>query len=330
MFKKLWLSFIPTSENDYRPYFLRLWPVVVLFLVIVGLYGVASIAERSLTHKGGYLAAVVSAVLVDLTNFDRAAGGLGGLALNPVLQTAAEMKAADMAGKSYFAHTSPAGVTPWHWFKEAGYAFSYAGENLAVYFTDSADVERAWMNSPGHRANILSPHFTEIGIATAEGYYQGKPTTFVVQMFGTPVVKFKGLTTGQAPLATSSPPVATSTLALVKGEATSTPPEVLTVIHEDDEFIAVKDASAMAAPSAYAVEEQSTFWARVVTSPTTLLGYAYLALAALVFLALILMVILEIRIQRPRNAIFAVCLILLMALLLYFTDSRVFVDAMHL
>jgi hypothetical protein len=134
------------------------------------------------------VAAVISSVLVELTNADRGAQGLGTLTVSPVLTAVAEAKAKDMAAKGYFAHTSPEGLTPWHWFKEKGYKFSYAGENLAVDFNESIDVERAWMNSPTHRANLVGTQFTEIGIATAQGTYQGRSTTFVVQVFGTPSV----------------------------------------------------------------------------------------------------------------------------------------------
>src|SRR4029079_16600268 len=113
-------------------------------------------------------AAVISAVLVDLANGDRAQHGYGTLTLNSTHVAAAQAKANDMAAKGYFAHVSPDGTDPWHWFKEAGYQFDYAGENLAVNFVDSGDVNDAWMNSPTHRDNILNPHYTEIGIATAE------------------------------------------------------------------------------------------------------------------------------------------------------------------
>jgi uncharacterized protein YkwD len=132
------------------------------------------------------VAAVISSVLVELTNVDRATQGLGTLTVSPVLTEVAQAKANDMAAKGYFAHTSPEGLTPWHWFKEKGYRFAYAGENLAVDFSESADVQRAWMNSPTHRANVVGTQFTEIGIATANGTYNGRPTTFVVQVFGTP------------------------------------------------------------------------------------------------------------------------------------------------
>jgi hypothetical protein len=106
-----------------------------------------------------------------------------------LLEAAARAKAEDMAAKSYFAHTSPEGRTPWYWLDLVGYKYAYAGENLAVDFDDSTDVTNAWMNSPGHRANIMSERYTEIGIATARGSFEGHPTVFVVQFFGRPVAK---------------------------------------------------------------------------------------------------------------------------------------------
>ena len=128
------------------------------------------------------LASVVSAVLVDLTNADRKANALGVPHGKSDTRRCRSGKANDMAAKSYFAHTSPEGLTPWHWFFKNGYRFKYAGENLAVNFSDSAEVERAWMNSPGHRANILNGKFTEVGIAISFGKYDGRDVVFVAQL----------------------------------------------------------------------------------------------------------------------------------------------------
>jgi hypothetical protein len=120
-----------------------------------------------------------------------------------------------MASKGYFEHTSPQGLTPWYWFENVGYNFSYAGENLAVNFSDSRDVTNAWMNSPEHRANILSGDFTQIGIATAQGVYNGQQVVFVVEEFGTP----------------AAAPVAFVNTASVQSVATTEPiPPVVTVV----------------------------------------------------------------------------------------------------
>lgn len=158
---------------------------LLALIIVVGSFGIITQAP-AIVAKVPNVAAVISSVLVELTNVDRSSQGLATLKVSPLLTEVAEAKAQDMATKGYFAHTSPEGLSPWHWFQEKGYAFSYAGENLAIDFSESADVQRAWMNSPTHRANIVGTRFTEIGIAVQNGTYQGRPATFVVQVFGTP------------------------------------------------------------------------------------------------------------------------------------------------
>jgi len=132
------------------------------------------------------LSAIYASVLVTLTNQNRVNSNVPELKVSPILEKAAQMKADDMATRSYFAHNTPEGRTPWYWFEKAGYKYVYAGENLAVNFEESADVETAWMKSKGHFLNIMNPKFKEIGIATSTGIYKGKQAIFVVQMFGAP------------------------------------------------------------------------------------------------------------------------------------------------
>jgi hypothetical protein len=178
--------FIPNPENDYKPQVLR--PRIVAFVVMVVMVGeLAFVFGSTYLIPSSKLYGVVEAnALIDETNQNRASNNLPTLQVNPLLQAAAQEKANDMASKGYFAHTSPQGVTPWYWFENVGYSFDYAGENLAVNFTDSQDVTNAWMNSEEHRANILSGDFTQIGIATAQGIYNGQSATYVVEEFGTP------------------------------------------------------------------------------------------------------------------------------------------------
>lgn len=139
---------------------------------------------------GGILnsfAAVYANILVMLTNRDRVSQNVSELKVNPLLEKAAQMKADDMASKSYFSHNTPDGKTPWYWLEQVGYKYIYAGENLAVNFAESEDIQKAWMASPSHKSNIINPKFTEIGIATSTGIYKGKEAIFVVQIFGTPL-----------------------------------------------------------------------------------------------------------------------------------------------
>lgn len=327
MFRALKEWLIPSKENDYAPHLLRAWPVAALLVLIVMFFGVSQMLEHSLTNVRSNLAAVVSSVLVDLTNFDRADEGLHGLTVNPLLQQAAQLKANDMAAKGYFAHNSPDGKSPWYWFGEAGYTFSYAGENLAVFFGDSEDVERAWMNSPGHRANILNSNFSEIGIATAEGYYQGQKTVFVVQEFGTPSV--------QAPIATlEAQVVSPSEEAPATGEVggqsiqvigetdiepLAEPAPEMKIIQQDDTFIAVRDDTKVSAPSVGSPEMQSNVWQRLVTSPQTTFAYVYEIIAVIIIVALVLLIFLEMHIQRPKNIVLGVLILLVIGAIFYFS-----------
>lgn len=123
--------------------------------------------------------------VVRLSNRDREALHLPKLRFDEALSKAAEMKAHDMIERSYFAHTSPEGTTPWFFFEEAGYRYRFAGENLAIHFTDAENEHAAWMKSEKHRENILSPKYHDIGVAVLEMPWEGKMTTVTVQLFGT-------------------------------------------------------------------------------------------------------------------------------------------------
>ena len=129
---------------------------------------------------------VLPATVIDLTNDEREDQSLTPLRRSSTLDAAAKLKAQHMAQNEYFSHFSPDGVSPWYWFDQSGYVYAHAGENLAIYFTDSTEVVEAWMQSPTHRENIVSGKYTEIGVGTAKGSYEGYDTVYVVQLFGTP------------------------------------------------------------------------------------------------------------------------------------------------
>jgi uncharacterized protein YkwD len=135
-------------------------------------------STASLTQEG---------VLVWTNAARRNNGGLKALTLNDQLNAAAEAKVRDMFSKQYFEHISPSGVGPGDLATRAGYVFISEGENLALgNFTDDQALVQAWMNSPGHRANILGK-YDEIGIAVGQGTYEGATTWLAVQEFGRPV-----------------------------------------------------------------------------------------------------------------------------------------------
>lgn len=122
-----------------------------------------------------------------LTNDERVRAGLPPLLWNGTLSAIAKHKAQDMIAGQYFAHVSPSGVNIETLAERFGYAYLNIGENLALGdFDDSADVVLGWMNSPGHRANILHKDFTELGVFAVKGNWEGRDTWFAVQEFGRP------------------------------------------------------------------------------------------------------------------------------------------------
>lgn len=108
-----------------------------------------------------------------LVNEERAAAGLAPLAINRELSKVARHKSADMRDANYFSHQSPTYGSPFDMMQQFGIDFNYAGENIAAGQTSPEAVMEAWMNSPGHRENILNPNFTHIGVGyVAGGSYQ--------------------------------------------------------------------------------------------------------------------------------------------------------------
>lgn len=136
------------------------------------------------------LAQVDVGEIVSLTNKVRTENRLSILTSNPKLTEAAQKKADDIFKNDYWAHVSPAGVTPWYWIKNTGYKYSSAGENLANGFKNSSDVINAWMRSPTHKQNLMSKSFCQTGVAVANGQLKGKQTTVVVQMMACPKTTF--------------------------------------------------------------------------------------------------------------------------------------------
>jgi len=102
------------------------------------------------------------------------------LKVNTKLSGVAEKKAEDMRDRNYFSHTSPTYGSPFDMMKQFGISYSSAGENIAKGQRTPADVMNGWMNSPGHKANILNSSYTEIGV----GYVtDSNGTTYWVQHF---------------------------------------------------------------------------------------------------------------------------------------------------
>jgi hypothetical protein len=336
--------FIPHKHNDYKPHFFREVSVTAILIIVIVLFSVSLGSKLYIANKN-MTAEVLPAVLIDLANKDRLSNGEPSLTRNSLLDTAAQLKAQDMASSQYFAHTSPTGVTPWHWFNQVGYYFTYAGENLAIDFTESLDVENAWLNSPKHRENIMSNNFTEIGIATAEGYYNGSRTTYVVQMFGTPafIPKAEASTpTPAAPVATPKPvtpkpatkptpkPVVPVTevavTPVVKGESAGVLEELQTIT-ETPTFVfvknnAVNDEVALQTPTTVTPSPKYSTWQeRLVFLLPSYTDQLYRIFMWIVLIALILMTVIEIRRQHPKNITYGILLIVIIFCFIYINQS---------
>ncbi len=117
--------------------------------------------------------------MLALVNQARAGAGCGALTADPALAAVARAHSADMRDRGYFSHTTPEGLSPFDRARAAGIGYARA-ENIASGQPDAAAVMEAWLNSAGHRANILDCSLTKLGVGVAEG--PGGP--WWTQLFG--------------------------------------------------------------------------------------------------------------------------------------------------
>lgn len=345
MRKRLKKYFVPHEENEYNPHLLREAAVLVISVVALAGFAFSVFHVSLLTRDSDFLAAVLPAVLVDLANGDRASNDLPELVINPVLEEAARRKAEDMAKNSYFSHSSPDGTEFWQWFIDAGYTFTYAGENLAVNFSDSVDVENAWMNSEGHKENILNGNFTEVGIATAEGEFQGRETIFVVQLFGRPALasaSVLGEVAGEPDvIVEEDTQVIEESDTFIAVVTTKVPPNGVAEDHEEEESkelpviveepaIDIEDREELAGEEVVGLVPQVSFLDRLKSQPRQLLKYFYILLGGIVLLALIFAIFIEIEKQHPKNVLYGILLLILIILLLYLNRAFLFSELLIL
>ncbi len=338
--------FIPHEGNEYHPHFFRNTLVGFIASGSIILLGLSLLTSMKLTEDKDLLGAIYSSVLVELTNKDRSAASLPTLSINDTLTNAAKLKADDMVANGYFAHTSPDGKTPWHWIMKAGYKFVYAGENLAVNFTESEQVENAWMGSPLHRANILSNKYSEVGIAVQEGTFNGQNAIFVVQMFGKPT-KAKTALNSPAPVQTASSTLTVQTASSTASTTLQSPPTALNVPgaaavkgveitseKTDPEtgtlFIAAKDPEAEAALTTESDTSTPTPTSPSISSidrallrfPVALNGF-YGLIALLALIGLIALIAVEIKHRKPKAIIAALVLLLIVTGAMYINSSTI-------
>jgi uncharacterized protein YkwD len=186
--------------------FLKVYAPYIPLLLIVGI-GLALSGnheyKQSFSDVKSYATDMSDDGLLEETNKMRLQEGLPPLKLDPLLDSAAQSKAFDMGNRNYWSHDTPDGKKPWTFIENAGYTYSKAAENLAYGFDSSKTTISGWMNSPGHKANIMDPELKEVGfgILNAPAYQNHGSETIVVAMYGKP---------SSAAQPTSSSPVAAS------------------------------------------------------------------------------------------------------------------------
>ncbi|HEX8254357.1 MAG TPA: CAP domain-containing protein [Thermoanaerobaculia bacterium] len=140
----------------------------------------------SLTASADDFSAEITAEnVIRVMNAYRAEAALPPLASDRRLHLAAEDRMRHMEEESYWAHQAPDGTSPFVWVKAREYNYERVGENLATGFETAKVLVEAWMESPGHRANIMSPYFEDCGIAIIDGATEGPAVgRSIVVLFG--------------------------------------------------------------------------------------------------------------------------------------------------
>lgn len=341
--------FIPHEGNGHQPHILRNEATIVaigLLIVVELLF----LTGAGVLGGSKYFATIFKGVLIDETNSNRVSQKLASLSVSPILEEAARLKAEDMAKNNYFSHIGPDGKTPWEWLSGVGYEYRYAGENLAVNFIDSKDVVDAWMNSPGHRANILNTNYTEIGIGTAVGTYKGKTTVFIAQYFGKPLLE-NGVSTSKITAISTSSNVLVSASSVAKERASMQKTSVLgesTKLNEStsvqvESFVALENSNmnsqvenpkvnqknqdlATNAGSSMPSEYSSVI-ERTLSSPRAIVNNLLILFAAIISLALILKIFIKIEIQHPPLIVNGLLVIILIVSALLLNKYIGFVSA---
>ncbi len=310
--------FVSGKHNKHKPHILRSYFIISILIISAFLFSL-SYGSNFFFQKTVLGASIASNILVDLTNNDRLAENLVPLRINNKLNFAAELKNKDMLENSYFAHNSPLGLTPWHFLQLAGYNFSYAGENLAINFTEANEVENAWMKSPLHRANLLNPKFQEIGINVASGIRDGLQTLYIVQMFGTPA---------QKRIQVNQEVVIKETISkqLVK------PVKQLKVkiINEDkqnsfikNEDLATNTEIIPSAPTIAGTEKYSTVGERIFFETPYYVQYLFYLFLAIIGLALLLLTFAEFKKHHYKHIFYGASLILILVIFIVFNSSYI-------
>lgn len=163
-----------TYSNKHKIISISAIIVSFAFIGVLTTFGTAKVSSAD------YMSPVQVKAL-SLANTFRKESGMSRLNWNDKLSKAAENKAKDMVINNYFDHVSPTGLKAWNFIRAEGYDYRYAGENLAIDFTNIDDAMKAWENSPSHLENLISNKYDEFGFAEIKN---SNNSIVYVQMFG--------------------------------------------------------------------------------------------------------------------------------------------------
>jgi len=241
--------FFPRQSNNHKAKILHNSSLTLLILIYLLYQLILTILPRFSQSVLGYASNIPPSEVIRLTNEKRVQAGLAPLEENSVLDQAALAKGADMLNKGYWAHMAPDGTQPWKFFSDFGYKYRYAGENLARDFSNPSSAVDAWMASPSHKENLLSPRYQEVGIAVIEGNLAGVDTTIIVQFFGTryadtlPAVPVAKAQTVKAQAVDNSSPSPSPRVIAVIQEVVPAPTPVLQSVNMISPFTTTKTFS---------------------------------------------------------------------------------------
>lgn len=254
--KKFYNWFIANKANNYHPHALRpigLTIFLAFYLLLPALYNVTSAQQFQVL---GYATNVTVGDLHTLSNQQRNANGVAALTLNSQLNSAATAKANDMIAKNYWAHNAPDGTTPWAFIGASGYSYTVAGENLAKDFNTSSGVVTGWMNSAGHRANILNGSYYDVGYGVVNGVLLGSETTLVVAMYAAKNAPAPAPAPAPPPAAAVSNPAPTPPPATAPAESNPAPTEPVESVTKSSEELSKKSKTEQASDQSAATSKQ--------------------------------------------------------------------------
>lgn len=250
----VWHVLMPKRSNNHKA---RIWhPAGLLWMIAIAAVMPMWLHYMSIQQPDvlGYASQISIEEVVNLTNQQRAQNGLPPLVLNEKLSVSARAKGENMIAENYWSHVSPSGTQPWYFFSQSGYNYRHAGENLARDFPTASAAMTAWMASPTHRDNILSPRYEDVGIAVMDGQLDGRETTLIVSHFGSQ----------PSPVVAQLPEAASDSQTVSARVVNETPTEVLGQQGAVEHYVANVDVEALSEVPVYSPLDLTKSWSLAI------------------------------------------------------------------